>query len=34
MLEFLERALCQPVHNKPNTQQKCLKMGSKSEKIC
>lgn len=33
MLEFLGRAVCQPVHDKPNTQQNCLKMGSKGEKI-
>lgn len=32
MLEFLERAVCQHVPNKPNMQQNCLKMGSKSEK--
>jgi hypothetical protein len=32
MLEFLERALCQHVHSKPNMQQNCLKIGSKSEK--
>jgi len=33
MLDFLERVVCRPVHSKPNTQQNCLQMGSKSEKI-
>ena len=33
LLEFLERAVCQSVHSKPNKRQNCLKMGSKNEKI-